>query len=184
MFAQPRNLSRPAFWRMLRDIRRFCREAPRLLKAADEGLELAGRPRLRTVTGGSRRYVEKLTAPFAAAVRTGCLVMRVERNGAAVFISTATGGIARWPARAGPGLWLGSFALYAARRHPATSIVAVFNSRDQATRWWVRRRVFFLACAEWFVFGGGAEWFVGHYLLEKRKTGSGSGPQRQAGIRT
>jgi hypothetical protein len=59
-----------------------CRVSPRLLKAADEGLKLAGRLRWRTVTGGSRRYMEKLTAPFAAAIRTECPVMRVERDGA------------------------------------------------------------------------------------------------------
>ncbi|HEX6590671.1 MAG TPA: FAD-dependent oxidoreductase [Moraxellaceae bacterium] len=34
LFAQPRNLLRPAFWRMLRDILRFNREAPALLRLA------------------------------------------------------------------------------------------------------------------------------------------------------
>ena len=47
LFAQRRNLARPAFWRMLRDIARFNREAPALLEAAcDEitlGDYLAGR---------------------------------------------------------------------------------------------------------------------------------------------
>ncbi len=34
LFAQRRNLLRPGFWRMIRDILRFNREAPRLLESA------------------------------------------------------------------------------------------------------------------------------------------------------
>ena len=55
-----------------------------------------------------------------------------------------------------------------ASRAPVRAILAAAYGADQATRWWVRWRVFFLACAEMFAFGDGAEWFVGHYLLEKR----------------
>jgi predicted NAD/FAD-binding protein len=141
LFAQPRNLVRPRFWRMLADIRRFYREAPRWLDGADEDLvlaefvdrhgysrafvddhlypvcaaiwsspharmgdypaaalfrffrnhgllSLAGRPRWRTITGGSRRYVEKLTAPFVDAIRTGTPVTRIERDEHAVTVHT------------------------------------------------------------------------------------------------
>lgn len=146
LFAQPRNLLRGRFWRMLRDILRFYREAPRWLADADEGLVLADylerngysrafiddhlypvcaaiwssphlsmgqypaaalfrffrnhgllsltdRPRWRTVTGGSRRYVEKLTRPFAAAIRLEAPVQQIERDDDGVTVHTpGTGG--------------------------------------------------------------------------------------------
>ncbi|MEZ4387739.1 MAG: FAD-dependent oxidoreductase [Candidatus Krumholzibacteriia bacterium] len=141
VFAQPRNLVRRRFWRMLADLRRFYREAPGLLDRAqaDPGLTLArylaqegysdafvddhlypvtaaiwssrhagmgefpaaalvrffqnhgllsftDRPRWRTITGGSRRYVERLAAPFAHAIRTGAPVTRIERDEAGVTV--------------------------------------------------------------------------------------------------
>jgi predicted NAD/FAD-binding protein len=42
-------------------------------------LSLRGRPRWRTVTGGSERYVEALTAPFADRIRLGVPVRAVSR---------------------------------------------------------------------------------------------------------
>ncbi len=38
---------------------------------------------------------------------------------------------------------------------------------DQALRWWVYWRVFFMACAELFGFNGGQEWLVMHTLFKK-----------------
>lgn len=38
---------------------------------------------------------------------------------------------------------------------------------DNATRWWVYWRVFFLSCAELWGYDGGREWVVSHYLFEK-----------------
>lgn len=47
-------------------------------------LKLSGRPLWRTVTGGSRSYVEKLTAPYAHNVRVGAVSVRRDRNGVVV----------------------------------------------------------------------------------------------------
>jgi len=42
--------------------------------------------------------------------------------------------------------------------------------RDQAGVWWMRWRLFFISVAELFAFEGGACWWVGHYLFERRDT--------------
>lgn len=146
LFAQPRNLLRPAFWGLLREILRFYREAPRLLAAAaaDAGLTLEeylarsgysemfvqqhllpfaaaiwsagrremgafparafvaffqnhgllslhGRPRWRTVSGGSRRYVERLTAPLGDRLRLSSPVISVRRDDEGVLVTTSGG---------------------------------------------------------------------------------------------
>lgn len=40
--------------------------------------------------------------------------------------------------------------------------------KDQATKWWVYWKVFFLSCAELFGFDKGKEWLVSHYLFTVR----------------
>lgn len=65
LFAQRRNLVRPSFWRMLRDVVRFNRDAPALL--ADESDELSLDVYLRR-NGYSRPFVEHYLVPMGAAI--------------------------------------------------------------------------------------------------------------------
>ena len=39
---------------------------------------------------------------------------------------------------------------------------------EDAAVWFVRWRLFYLACAEMFDYAGGNEWFVTHVRLERR----------------
>ncbi len=150
LFAQRRNLVRPRFWAMLRDLVRFCRDATQdarspamenqslgeYLAAGGYGdafvrdhllpmaaaiwstpaaritdhpaaaflrfcdnhglLRLRSRPEWRTVTGGSRRYVARLTEPFAHRIRLNCGVKSVRRSARGVEIIDSTGGTARY----------------------------------------------------------------------------------------
>lgn len=49
------------------------------------------RPSWRTVTGGSRAYVEMLTAPFRDRIRAGCMVTQIRRDAGGVEVSDTTG---------------------------------------------------------------------------------------------
>ncbi len=40
--------------------------------------------------------------------------------------------------------------------------------KNQATKWWVYWKVFFLSCAELFGYDNGKEWLVSHYLFKVR----------------
>ena len=55
-------------------------------------------------------------------------------------------------------------------RHRAAlmPILAATYGADQATKWWVYWRVFFMSCAELFGYNQGREWLVSHYLFEKQ----------------
>ena len=60
--------------------------------------------------------------------------------------------------------WL---ALMDSRRAEIMPILARTYGESEAARWWVRWRLFFLACAELFGYRGGREWWVSHYLFER-----------------
>ena len=61
-------------------------------------LGFRGRPRWRTITGGSRRYVESLTRPWQESVRLSTAVTSVSRHSDHVVVSTRTGESERFDA--------------------------------------------------------------------------------------
>lgn len=143
VFADPKNAARPRFWRMLRDLLRFYRNAPRDLSAQNLGsldayldangysvafredhlypmaaaiwstpaadigrypaasfirfcenhglLKLVDRPIWRTVDGGSRSYVRRLTHALSQRSKTECGVARVRRLPGGVEIEDRNG---------------------------------------------------------------------------------------------
>lgn len=145
LMGQRGNVVRPRFWRMMRDILRFYREAPGLLQRADlDGLtlgeyldrnryaaafiedhllpmgaaiwsmtaremrdypllafvrffashgllNLVDRPAWRTVQGGSREYVRRLSALFVDAIRLRTPVARITRENGRVVVTDASG---------------------------------------------------------------------------------------------
>jgi cyclopropane-fatty-acyl-phospholipid synthase len=58
--------------------------------------------------------------------------------------------------------WLQNMNAHAAEIRP---LFAQTYGPDQAVRWWVYWRVFFMACAELWGFRRGEEWYVSHYLF-------------------
>lgn len=56
--------------------------------------------------------------------------------------------------------------LSAAAAAELPSLKTSVHGKDEAQRWLVRWRVFFMACAELFGFAGGSEWLVSHDLFE------------------
>jgi hypothetical protein len=147
LFAEKRNLFRPRFWSMLRDLQRFYREAPRDLAALEQIhttlgdyleagaygtafrndhllpmaaaiwsaparqildypaaafirfhdshglLKLRNRPPWRTVLGGSRVYVERLTQSYKDRVRLGTPAVAITRDNGAVKIRDNSGAV-------------------------------------------------------------------------------------------
>jgi predicted NAD/FAD-binding protein len=59
-------------------------------------LKLKGRPAWRTVEGGSRAYVEKLTAPYAERVRLNAGAVSVRRDGSGVWVRDGRGCVERF----------------------------------------------------------------------------------------
>lgn len=65
LFAQPRNLFRPSFVRMIRDVLRFNREARDILDGANDKLELG---EYLAGAGYSSRFVDHYVVPMGAAI--------------------------------------------------------------------------------------------------------------------
>jgi cyclopropane-fatty-acyl-phospholipid synthase len=53
-------------------------------------------------------------------------------------------------------------------RDAVDRVMAEVYGPDQVTRWRVRWRVFFMACAEMFGYRQGQEWIVSHYRFRGR----------------
>jgi len=61
-------------------------------------------------------------------------------------------------------LWLANLD---AARDEARAILAGVHGAAEASRWFERWRVFFLACAELFGYRGGQEWGMAHYRFAR-----------------
>jgi cyclopropane-fatty-acyl-phospholipid synthase len=55
-----------------------------------------------------------------------------------------------------------------ARREQVMPVLERTYGKAEASRWWMRWRIFFMACAELFGHEDGQEWLVGHYLFRRR----------------
>jgi cyclopropane-fatty-acyl-phospholipid synthase len=60
------------------------------------------------------------------------------------------------------------------RRDAVLRILAATYGEDTAEQWFMRWRIFFMACAELFGYNRGQEWWVSHYLFERPSFGPGA----------
>lgn len=56
-----------------------------------------------------------------------------------------------------------------ARRAAVQPVLEQTYGREQLTIWWMRWRIFFMSCAELFGYDNGQQWWVTHYLFERRR---------------
>ncbi len=52
----------------------------------------------------------------------------------------------------------------------AKNMIGATYGESERTRWWVRWRLFFLACSELFAYDDGQQWWVSHYLFERARS--------------
>jgi cyclopropane-fatty-acyl-phospholipid synthase len=53
------------------------------------------------------------------------------------------------------------------RRDQVWPLLAGVYGEAHTQQWWMRWRMFFMACAELFAYDDGQQWWVSHYLFEK-----------------
>jgi cyclopropane-fatty-acyl-phospholipid synthase len=53
------------------------------------------------------------------------------------------------------------------RRKELLKLFSTVYGAPDALKWFVRWRIFFMACAELWGYRGGSEWIVSHYLFQK-----------------
>jgi cyclopropane-fatty-acyl-phospholipid synthase len=56
-----------------------------------------------------------------------------------------------------------------ARRGAILPVLTATYGASQAKIWWMRWRIFFMACAETFAYDRGETWWVSHYLFRRRE---------------
>ena len=212
LFAQKRNLVRPRFWSMLRDLRRFYRDAPgdiaRLgpqatlgdyLKLGSYGaafrddhllpmaaaiwsaparamldypaasfirfsdnhglLKITNRPVWRTVRGGSRAYVDKLTASYAGHIRLNENIVAIRRDETGVEIDTAAGDTQRY-----------DHVVMASHADQALALLAQPSSQERAilTKFRYSRNLAVLHCDEGLMPRRKAVWSSWNYIGERQ----------------
>ena len=54
------------------------------------------------------------------------------------------------------------------RKAKILPIIESTYGKENIQKWWQRWRIFFMSCAELFDFNDGQEWYVNHYLFEKK----------------
>jgi len=47
-------------------------------------------------------------------------------------------------------------------------LLANTYGKDNAMKWFMRWRMFYMSCAELFGYGNGQQWWISHYLFEKK----------------
>ncbi|MGI8525018.1 MAG: NAD(P)/FAD-dependent oxidoreductase [Pseudolabrys sp.] len=217
VFAQKRNILRPRFWSMLRDLRRFYRDAPAdlhclgskatlgdYLKLGGYGdafrddhllpmaaaiwsasaqamldypaaafirfhdnhglLKLKDRPIWRTVRGGSRSYVARLTESYAGGIRLNENIVSISRQAGGVDIHTAGGDTQRY-----------DHVIMATHADQALALLADPSRRERAllTPFRYRRNLAVLHCDEGLMPRRRAVWSSWNYIGERNGAAAG-----------